>query len=89
MISRSEVGGDPESWWATHDRGTAKRPRPGTRVRLHDGRTGTVTAYEGCWKACTFPVLIVGTGQSLMLSTSDVTELVVVTESKERERDGA
>ncbi|PSL57197.1 hypothetical protein B0I31_102175 [Saccharothrix carnea] len=75
MISRSGVEGDPESWWATHDRGTGKRPRPGTRVRLRDGRLATVTAYEGCWQSCAFPVLVDHTGQSLMVSTSDVAEL--------------
>jgi hypothetical protein len=67
---------DPASWWATHRRGIGDRPRPGTRVRLRDGRPGSVTAYEGCWKSCTFPVLIDRTGQSLMVTTSDVTELV-------------
>jgi hypothetical protein len=46
-------------------------------VLLRDGRRGTVIAYEGCWKSCTFPVLIDRTGQSLMLSTSDVTVLVI------------
>ncbi|MEV8442129.1 hypothetical protein AB0425_32540 [Actinosynnema sp. NPDC051121] len=43
---------------------------------LRDGRLGTVHPYEGCWTACTFPVLIDRTGQSLMLTTSDVTVLV-------------
>ncbi|WP_170185054.1 hypothetical protein [Saccharothrix texasensis] len=42
---------------------------------MRDGRRGTVLPYEGCWKSCTFPVLVDRTGQSLMLSTSDVTEL--------------
>lgn len=68
--------GEPASWWATHRRGTGDRPRPGTRLRLRDGRSGTVTAYEGCWKSFTFPVLIDSTGQSLMVTASDVTELM-------------
>ena len=67
---------DPATWWATHRRGDRDRPRPGTRVRLRDGRLGTVTAYEGRWRAVAFPVLIDGTGQSLMLTTADVTEQV-------------
>ncbi|MFI9011022.1 hypothetical protein ACIGNX_27690 [Actinosynnema sp. NPDC053489] len=77
--------GDPESWWATHDSGTGLRPRPGTRVRLRDGRTGTVTAYEGCWKSCAFPVLIDRTGQSVMVSASDVAEVVTGGSRKETE----
>lgn len=89
VISRPEVEGDPASWWATHDRGTGKRPRPGTRVWLRDGRAGTVTTYEGCWKSCVFPVLIDGTGQSLMLSTSDIAESVISTHPRERNERGA
>ncbi|MBB5800317.1 hypothetical protein F4560_000085 [Saccharothrix ecbatanensis] len=66
---------DLSRWWDDHDKGTGDRPRPGTRVLIRDGRSGTVQPYEGCWKSCTFPVLVDRTMQSLMLSTSDVTEL--------------
>lgn len=89
VMSRAGGDGDPGSWWATHDRGTARRPRPGTRVLLRDGRAGTVTAYEGCWKSCAFPVLIDGTGQSLMLSAADIAELVIGTRTGREERSGA
>lgn len=67
------VGGGAARWWDDHDAGVSGRPGPGTRVLMRDGRRGTVQPYEGCWKSCTFPVLIDRTGQSLMLSTSDVT----------------
>jgi hypothetical protein len=69
----------PASWWATNRRGTHSRPSPGTRVRLRDGRLGTVTAYEGCWKSATFPVRLDWTDQSLMVTSSDVTELMTGT----------
>jgi hypothetical protein len=72
--TRPSVRSDLSRWWEEHDQGTGGRPEPGTRVVLRDGRPGTVTAYEGCWRSCTFPVLIDGTGQSLMLSPLDVTE---------------
>lgn len=75
MNARPGAGVDLSRWWNDHDRGTSGRPRPGTRVLMRDGRRGTVQPYEGCWKSCTFPVLIDRTGQSLMLSNSDVTEL--------------
>ncbi|ROP37278.1 hypothetical protein EDD40_2582 [Saccharothrix texasensis] len=75
MSARPGPGVYPSRWWNEHDRGTNGRPRPGTRVLMRDGRRGTVLPYEGCWKSCTFPVLVDRTGQSLMLSTSDVTEL--------------
>ncbi|WP_033439368.1 hypothetical protein [Saccharothrix sp. NRRL B-16314] len=76
MSIRPRVGGDASTWWDDHDTGTGGRPRPGTRVLMRDGRRGTVQPYEGCWKSCAFPVLIDGTGQSLMVSTSDLTVLV-------------
>ncbi|MFE9748264.1 hypothetical protein ACFYOT_25440 [Saccharothrix saharensis] len=43
---------------------------------IRGGRSGTVQSYEGCWTSCTFPVRVDGTGQTLMLMTSDVTVLV-------------
>jgi hypothetical protein len=70
MSARPDVEGDT---------GTAGRPKPGTRVLLRDGRRGTVQPYEGCWRSCTFPVLIDWTGQSLMMLPSDVTVLTAGT----------
>lgn len=72
MNTRPGVDVDPTNWWATHDTGKGGRPRPETRVVLGDGRTGTVQPYEGCWTACTFPVLVDSTGQTIMVRTADV-----------------
>ncbi|MFD0205418.1 MULTISPECIES: hypothetical protein [Saccharothrix] len=77
MAEIGGMGANPSRWWDEHHSGTSGRPRPGTRVVMRDGRLGTVQPYEGCWRSCTFPVLIDRTGQSLMLSTSDVTVLMV------------
>jgi hypothetical protein len=81
VTARPGVGIDPTTWWDTHDQGTNGRPRPGTRVLLRDGRRGTVTGYEGCWNAITFPALIDGTGQTLMFAARDVTVLTSVTDN--------
>lgn len=78
MSHGSSGDSDISRWWNDHDTGTGGRPRPGTRVLLRDDRRGTVQPYEGCWKSCTFPVLIDRTGQSLMLVISDVTVLAAV-----------
>lgn len=81
MTALSVTRAQSESWWSYYDQGTGGRPKPGTRVLLRDGRAGTVTAYEGGWKAVTFPVRIDRTGQTLMLLLSEVTVLVVGAES--------
>lgn len=39
---------------------------------MRGGYLGSVQPYEGCWTSCSFPVLIDRTGQSRMMSTSDV-----------------
>jgi hypothetical protein len=44
---------------------------------MPDGRRGTVQPYEGCWRSSTFPVLIDRTGQTRMLTVSDVTVLAL------------
>jgi hypothetical protein len=73
---RSAVIGSAKDYWNHHELGTHDRPRPGTRVRIvsapHQGHTGVVALYEGCWNGTTFPVKIDYVGVTALYTTSCV-----------------